>query len=184
MIEESFVRLYANDFVRMAQRPEVVSLEDPALAKRILEARKHAGVMDARKGDGHLAALISRLHDEARRPYSASRVGSSNESDAVGRRQRFLEVIADRLADRQDRPPPPIMSERMEDSVITYDGVVVGVLGGGRRSIRLDNGHIVSAMPANGVTKSKPGDRMSIEIAIHPSRGWLMTGPGPAEWSA
>ncbi|WGM30936.1 hypothetical protein [Brevundimonas sp. NIBR11] len=183
MIEESFIRLYANDFVRMAQRPEVVSLEDPALAKRILEARKHAGVMDARKGDGHLAALISRLHDEARRPYSASRVGSSNESDAVGRRHRFLEVIADRLADRQDRPQP-IMSERMEESAITYDGVVVGLLGGGRRSIRLDNGHIVSAVPAKGVTKSKPGDRMSIEIAIHPSQGWLMTGPGRAEWPA
>jgi hypothetical protein len=106
MIEESFVRLYAADFVRMAQRPELFDLEDPALGKRIEEACKHAVVMDAKKGDGHLAALTSRLHDEARRPRSPSRIGSIDESDAVERRFRFLSVVADRLAIAGDNPVP------------------------------------------------------------------------------
>lgn len=160
----------------MAQRPEGAALEDPALAKRIADARKHADVMDARKGDGHLAALIARLHDEARRPNSNSRIGSIDEADTVGRRHRFLCMVAERLAGRQDQAETQT-EDRMEDSRITYDGVVVEVLEGDRRSILLDNGPLVSAAPSQGLPKSSQGDRMSIEIEIHQSKGWLMTGP-------
>ena len=98
MIEESYVRLYANDFARMASRSELRPLEPDVLPKRMAEARSHAGVMDARKGEGHLVALISRLRDEASRPLSNNRIGTPTEASAIEHRHRFLTAVADGLS--------------------------------------------------------------------------------------
>lgn len=98
MIEESYVRLYAADFARLAVRAELRPL-DPSLApKRIADARAHARLMDARKGEGHLEALISRLRDEARRPASPNRIGAASGTDAIDPRHIFLNGIADILS--------------------------------------------------------------------------------------
>ncbi|QTC92239.1 hypothetical protein [Brevundimonas goettingensis] len=97
MIEENFVRLYASDFVRMAKRPGLMAADDPALERRIVEARKHAGVMDARKGEGHLAALISRLKDEAGRLPSTIHNVLADDIGAIASRHRFLAEVASRL---------------------------------------------------------------------------------------
>ena len=98
VIEESYVRLYAHDFARLAVRAETRPLEPDLLPKRIADARAHAGVMDAKKGAGHLEALVARLRDEARRPVSQNRIGLSGDADAIEKRQRFLTDIADTLS--------------------------------------------------------------------------------------
>ena len=98
MIEESYVRLYANDFARLAVRAELRPDDADMLPRRIAEARVHAGVMDARKGAGHLEALVTRLRDEARRPASANRGRLVEEADVLAKRQRFLNGVADTLS--------------------------------------------------------------------------------------
>lgn len=95
-MEESFVSLYAKDFVRMAARAELRPLEPSVLPKRMAEARVHAHVMDAKKGGGHLEALIVRLRDEACRPASSYRLAINLE--AGRNRQLFLVSVADALS--------------------------------------------------------------------------------------
>ena len=65
MIEDSYVRLYAHDFVQMAGRSELGQDVQGAVDTRLAAARAHAVIMDARKGPGHLNALVSRLRDLA-----------------------------------------------------------------------------------------------------------------------
>jgi len=57
MIEEGFVRMYAHDFAALAARAEGGSDVEALVRKRIEEARSHAALMDARKGEGHLPAV-------------------------------------------------------------------------------------------------------------------------------
>lgn len=98
MIEESYVRLYAADFVRMAQSAETRPLDPTAVPKRMDQARSHADVMDAAKGVGHLAALVTRLRDEARRPSQRHAAALQSDASAVERRHLFLNTIADALS--------------------------------------------------------------------------------------
>ncbi|NBW10373.1 MAG: hypothetical protein EBR82_20320 [Caulobacteraceae bacterium] len=98
MIEESYVRLYAGDFARLAARAEVTPLDPAILTRRMKEARVHAGVMDARKGDGHLEALVTRLRDEARRPRSRGLMGSIETAEANAHHHAFLTTVADALS--------------------------------------------------------------------------------------
>jgi hypothetical protein len=98
MIEESYVRLYAADFARLAVRAELRPLDPDMVPKRMAEARAHAGVMDAKKGEGHLAALVSRLRDEARRPRTHGPAVSSS-AESAEHRHLFLNTIADALSD-------------------------------------------------------------------------------------
>lgn len=94
MIEENFVRLYAHDFVRLAIRSEMGSPDPDALQRRIREARAHAAIMDARKGGGHLAALASRVRDEAK-SFNDRAVQKGADLEAARLRHRvFLTDIA------------------------------------------------------------------------------------------
>src|SRR5690606_23059789 len=61
MIEDAYVRLYANDFAQMAGRSEMGQDVEGAVEKRLADARAHAVIMDDRKGPGHLEALIRRI---------------------------------------------------------------------------------------------------------------------------
>lgn len=67
MIEEGFVRMYAHDFAALAARAEGGSDVEALVRKRIDEARSHAALMDARKGEGHLPAVADRVAHEAER---------------------------------------------------------------------------------------------------------------------
>lgn len=98
MIEDSYVRLYAHDFVQMAGRSELGQDVQGAVDKRLADARAHAVIMDARKGPGHLNALVSRLRDLA--PEFSGRVmlKDANLEQAGQRRLVFLNRIADALA--------------------------------------------------------------------------------------
>ncbi|WP_395944949.1 hypothetical protein [Brevundimonas sp.] len=113
MIEENYVRLYANDLIRMAQRVQARPNELDPVPQRLGQARTHAAVMDAAKGEGHLAALITRLRDEARRPSGQTRIGSDAEAIASARRPALLLAMADALGapdasqDRQWRDDIP-----------------------------------------------------------------------------
>ena len=189
MIEENYVRLYATDFVRMAQRAETYGTDAGSIAKRTAEARAHATLMDARKGPGHLAALASRLRDEARHPRTTGRLGA-DEAQAIDRKYAFLNAVANDLDEGLPGLSPPDSARsaddddndrggRIEDERISYEGVVVAPLAGGRCSIRLDNGHVVTAASPSGSSRvtALPGDRMRIAIAIHQSDGWVMAAP-------
>jgi translation initiation factor IF-1 len=195
MIEESFIRLYADDFVRMAKRAEVRRDHDiEALPKRIAQARAHAIVMDAKKGPGHLASLAVRLRDEVRRPHADPRRTDTSDDEAISARRRaYLCAIAEDLEDRAgmgpERPEGSCSSDddedrggRIEDGRISYEGVVVALLEGGRRSVRLDNGHVLTAgSPGHKRSSALIGDRVTIEIAIHQSEGWMLLAPVRAQ---
>ena len=111
MIEESFVRLYAHDFVQMAVRSELGQDVQAGLQRRLTEARSHAALMDTRKGGGHLAALVVRLRDEAVRFDGRSYLRGVDPRAAAGRRLIFLSGVADRLADAET-PQAPRLSGR------------------------------------------------------------------------
>lgn len=109
MIEESYVRLYSNDFVRMAMRADADGPDPAVSSRRIGEARTHAVVMDARKGEGHLAALAERLREEARRLAQPGRF--EVDPDTVGQQQDFLTSVADELErDQPQGPARPVWS--------------------------------------------------------------------------
>jgi hypothetical protein len=97
MIEEGFVRMYAHDFAIFAARAETGVDVDSLVRKRIGEARSHAALMDARKGQGHLAAVADRVdHEAARSDIRAIRVGEDI-AGAFARRRAFLTGIANTL---------------------------------------------------------------------------------------
>ncbi|RZJ39504.1 MAG: hypothetical protein EON87_19810 [Brevundimonas sp.] len=89
MIEESFVRLYAHDFVQFAGRSELGQDVDEALTRRVREARSHAVLMDRHKGSDHLAALIERVRDEAGRFVGRPMLKDTDPAAAAGRHKRF-----------------------------------------------------------------------------------------------
>lgn len=99
MIEESFVRLYAHDFVQFAGRSELGQDVDEALVRRVREARSHAVLMDRHKGSDHLAALIVRLRDEAGRFVGRPMLKDADPVAAAGRHKRFLTDVADVLSE-------------------------------------------------------------------------------------
>ena len=99
MIEESFVRLYAHDFVQFAGRSELGQDVDEALTRRLREARSHAVLMDRHKGSDHLAALIVRLRDEAGRFVGRPMLKDADPVAAADRHKRFLIDIADVLSE-------------------------------------------------------------------------------------
>lgn len=97
MIEESFVRLYAHDFVQMARKSELGQDVDAMLQRRLTEVRHHADLMDARKGPGHLAVLASRIRDEAHRFDGRTMLHGADPRHAAQRHLRFLSSVADSL---------------------------------------------------------------------------------------
>lgn len=102
MIEEGFVRMYAHDFTALAARAETGAEVELLVQKRVGEARSHAALMDARKGEGHLPAVVERLKQEsAREDVRAIRAGE-DVPGALARRRDFLLRVADLL----DTPPP------------------------------------------------------------------------------
>lgn len=98
MIEESFIRLYAHDFVQFAGRAELGQEVDAGVDKRMADARSHAVLMDARKGSDHLASLILRLREEAVQFNGRVMLKGADPEAAALRRRRFLDRVADRLS--------------------------------------------------------------------------------------
>jgi hypothetical protein len=97
MVEEGFVSMYARDFVTLAARAESGVEVDIQVEKRIGEARSHAVLMDARKGEGHLPAVAERLrHESTRDDIRTFRPGDDVKA-ALARRRSFLLDVADRL---------------------------------------------------------------------------------------
>lgn len=97
MIEDSFIRLYAHDFSQMAGRAEMGQDVDQALSRRLREAEAHAEIMDQRKGEGHLAALVARLRDEADTFNSRVMRLGADPQEAAERRRDFLTDVAETL---------------------------------------------------------------------------------------
>lgn len=102
MIEESFVRLYAHDFVQFAGRAEAGQEIEPSLTRRLSDARAHSALMDARKGSGHLAALVARLHEEGSRFTGRAMLKGADPVQAAKRHRAFLARIADLLSDARE----------------------------------------------------------------------------------
>lgn len=98
MIEESFLRMYASDFVAMAARAEQGTDVGDALHKRVGECRSHAELMDRRKGEGHLAALVDRLGEESVRFSGRGLPRGDDPAPAAERHRRFLLTVAERLS--------------------------------------------------------------------------------------
>lgn len=101
MIEEGFVRLYANDFASLAARAEAGVEVEALVQKRIGEARSHAALMDARKGGDHLPAVADRLVEESLRTSTRVVREMQDIEGAMARRRAFLERVAGIL-----RTPP------------------------------------------------------------------------------
>lgn len=97
MIEEGFVRMYAHDFTTLAARAENGTDVELMVQKRIGEARSHAALMDARKGDGHLPAVAERLIVEAAREDVRTIRAGEDVPGALARRKAFLLRIVDML---------------------------------------------------------------------------------------
>lgn len=97
MIEEGFVRMYTHDFATLAARAESGVDVEAQVQKRIVEARSHAALMDARKGEGHLPAVADRLvHEASREDVRMIRAGEDIPG-ALARRREFLSRIVDAL---------------------------------------------------------------------------------------
>jgi hypothetical protein len=97
MIEESFVRLYAHDFVQLAWRRELGQAVEEPLRRRIAEVRSHSTLMQTRKGADHLAAVIGRLREEAERFNPRTVQKGADPREAEARHRVFLLNVADRL---------------------------------------------------------------------------------------
>lgn len=108
MIEESFVRLYAHDFVQLAWRNEIGQATQEPLRRRMDELRRHSDLMKVRKGADHLAAVISRLRDEAER-FNPRMVQKGGDPVEAGKRHRiFLLDVAEHLS-----TPPTVADASM-----------------------------------------------------------------------
>lgn len=98
MIEENFVRLYARDFVMLSVRSELGQDVEVQRERKVIDARSHSRVMDARKGSNHLAALTVRLREEATRFDGRGMLAGADLAAAAERRHAFLNAVADELA--------------------------------------------------------------------------------------
>lgn len=97
MIEEGFVRMYAHDFTTLAARAETGTDVEALVQKRISEARSHAALMDARKGEGHLPAVAERVALEAAREDVRTIRAGEDVPGALARRKAFLLRIVEIL---------------------------------------------------------------------------------------
>ena len=104
MPEEQFIQMYVRDFATMASRVEAGSDIEAQLSKRITETRSHAALMDARKAEGHLAAVIERLRSEARKDASQAVKNTPDPVAAAARRQEFMLRVADMLDSEMAEP--------------------------------------------------------------------------------
>jgi hypothetical protein len=111
MTEQSFVNLYARDFVSLATRdPDGAGLEE-ALARKVAEARDHAALMDARKGEGHVEAIAAALEAQAARP--AAHAFRSHSEEEWAARAAFLRRSAALLRQAQGGPAVSKRSTRL-----------------------------------------------------------------------
>lgn len=99
MIEENFIRLYARDFVMLSVKSELGQDVGAQRERKMVDARSHAQVMDARKGSDHLAALTERVREEATRFDDRGLLAGTNPVEAAERRRVFLNAVADELAE-------------------------------------------------------------------------------------
>ena len=107
MIEEGFVQMYTRDFAALAAKAEAGLEVEAALHKRISETRAHAALMDARKTEGHLAAVADRLKQESKRTsVREMRVGPDPDA-TLARREAFLMRVA-ALLDAEPAEAGPI----------------------------------------------------------------------------
>lgn len=97
MIEESFLRMYASDFVSFAAKAEQGQDVAAAVTRRLGECRSHAELMDRRKGAGHLEAMSERLIGEADRFSGRGLPRDQDPGPAAERHRAFLTGIADAL---------------------------------------------------------------------------------------
>ena len=111
LIEEGFVRMYAHDFAALAARAEGGSDVEALVRKRIDEARSHAALMDARKGEGHLPAVADRVAHEAEREDVRFVRAGQDVPGALARRKEFLLQIVQLLRS------PPVAAGRMSIAV-------------------------------------------------------------------
>lgn len=111
MIEEGFVRMYAHDFTTLAARAESGAEVELLVQKRIGEARSHAALMDARKGEGHLPAVVERIRSESTREDVRTLRAGEDVEGALARRREFLLRIAD-LLDTTPAAPLKTMAVR------------------------------------------------------------------------
>ncbi|RZJ31483.1 MAG: hypothetical protein EON85_03235 [Brevundimonas sp.] len=98
MIEESFVRLYAHDFVQLAWRSEIGQPVIEPLRRRMDDLRRHSDLMLIRKGADHLTAVIARLRDEAERFNPRMVQKGIDPLDAQKRHRIFLLDVAEQLS--------------------------------------------------------------------------------------
>ena len=102
MIEENFIRLYARDFVMLSVKSELGQDVVAQRERKLVDARSHAQVMDARKGSDHLAALTVRVREEATRFDDRGLLAGADPVQAAERRRLFLNGVADELAEAGD----------------------------------------------------------------------------------
>jgi hypothetical protein len=110
MIEDSFLRLYASDFVSFAAKAEQGQDVATAVQRRMDECRSHAELMDRRKGEGHLAAMSARMSDEAERFSGRGLPRDQDPAPAAARHRAFLLDIARTLSD----PAPAALVDDMD----------------------------------------------------------------------
>lgn len=106
MIEESFLRMYASDFVSFAAKAEQGQDVAAAVTRRMDECRTHAELMDRRKGEGHLRALAGRVADEAGRFSGRGLPRDQDPAPAAERHRAFLAGIAEALRVPPEAPGP------------------------------------------------------------------------------
>ncbi len=104
MIEEGFVRLYAHDFTALAARAETGMDVEAQVLKRVDEAKSHAALMDARKGTGHLPAVVERLTHEAERQDARAIRAAEDIAGALARRKAFLMRVVKLLGAQTAKP--------------------------------------------------------------------------------
>ena len=113
MIEESFVRMYAHDFVQLAWRSEIGQLVQEPLRRRMDDLRRHSDLMLVRKGADHLAAVIARLRDEAERFNPRMLQKNTDPVGAQKRHRTFLLDVAEQLS-----APPMVAASALSLPVI------------------------------------------------------------------
>lgn len=110
MIEDSFLRMYASDFVSFAAKAEQGQDVTAAVQRRMDECRSHAELMDRRKGTGHLSAMSERLTDEAERFSGRGLPRDQDPAPAAERHRAFLLDIARAF----DAPPAAAVAGEMD----------------------------------------------------------------------
>ena len=71
--------------------------------------------------------------------------------------------------------------ESVSISPTGFDGRVIKILDRGARSVRLANGHMITALPSRDLAAAapKPGDRVRVELAFRELQGWRLVHDQP-----